>query len=1782
MAIYFVPGSSAITTNVLSNGDRLYLRSGGVISDFRILYGGNLYVSAGGSATDIVISSGGNVTVNPGGVTSDVIINYGGVLTVSSGGSVSIAFNPWSGTVNVAEGAIVTYQEAAGVYYGATDVGLVSMAVGASSADRVMSGLDVANGRSAFVINGGILQNAKTTSHGTILVAQGGYASATVINNKGSMEVSSGGSALEVDVKEGGALTISQAGSAGDITISSGGALYVQNNGHLTGDTFVNRGGYFNGFTFAGNVNIYNGADAIVLQNAANAVVMNTVADLWNNQTAIGAKISRGANLQIHSGGLASSAHVQELGTINVYAGGVASGTLMTGSRHATIERNKSSWVYCNFADYFTGVTTTVAAGTHEFLYNTNVYIFSSGSLEDSPYAEFPGQITGTHLDANEMVVHNGGSALDTAISSGGVLKVDGGYASKTFLEGTRWDAWNYYYTVTKKEEQGRTTYESKLASSARFSGGIDSSYAHVMNGGVVVATELGSYGGLYISNAGTADYTFINDSGSAHVLSGGLASHTNIYSRGNLYVSRGGTADRTFVKSGGSMNVLEGGVASNTFVNSMGYAYISNGGVADESLILLAGSMFVNNGGIISNTIVNSGGKLFVSAGGTAHIAYMPSGWMGEITAGANASVTYSEKPAAGVYYGGDAYGLIYKNDYLDASRPVVDSSSEENKQIRFDFTSGQSALVFSGGSFTSGTISNTGALYVYEGGKVTHVTARAGATINGFSIQADNTEYEEGLQISCAVVSAGVSASLFGSGYAADQVWVNAGGSVFVESGAVISNTDIAAYAYMEIASGATHRGALNITNGATVTMESGSDLVFAIENWDAANGVLINDLGAIRGAPNFSISVDDEQVHGVYELARNVSFADGTELAFTIIGTDVEAALVVNGTGLDAAYCYGETFYQLTMDGTTLKLEVTDEVLLDLYIDVTADVTAPTTDSVTLTVDFADFAVVRKYSLDNGENWININDGGSIVVEQNMTVKFYAEDRDGNRLDTVTYIVSNIDNMAPVIYHNVDDSDPDRPVITAWADDGAGSGVASFEYRIGSGSWKIYTGDIVITQNTSVEFRAVDKLGNESTSRVNIGDITPVPLVSVDDYELGWTNENIVIEASFQPSPGGSPLTGSCYRIDSGEWINYTGPVVITENCFLEFMATDGVNVTIKEINISNIDKEAPLISNIVAFSDTENPEMITVSADFFDNCESSSDPAGILIKEYKIDYADDDLPDVGWTAYVGGGVVISAGGTIYFRATDGAGNSTTSSINVNNIVQSNAVNVYNGTTLVRGGAVLTHVDLGEGFSMVISAGGVASGTTITSGGAVHVYSGGSAVDTVMNSDSYLGIGAGAVAFNTTIQNGGELIVWEEGVVTGNTLNTYGALILSSGAIARETVIESNGGLHVYAGGIASETTVKMGGFFGVGSDAKVYNTHVTAGGAVTIWGGGIAYYNTLDTYGALILSSGAAAKTTYVSSGGGLHVYNGAEASSTTVFAGGFLGIGDGGRAINTVIAENGSLTVWGGGLADVSFVNNNGALILSSGAVANSTTLLAGGGLHIYDGATAYTTFVTSGAALGVGLGGTLWNSEIDRTASVTFYDSAFVRGWNEFAGDVSVQGNLDGTGSMIAFMICERSTADVVIIDDLSGIQGASYYITVDSDMAAGKYLLAGNAGDFDGYITITGTAEKLTCGGRAVTVNGYSYTLRLDRNDNLYVNVVRNASTRNLGDALFPAEESPSLQLPGEEGFEASGCLDGEEFSLTDFVETPLACGASAEVLMGKDGEREILLGIA
>ncbi|MBR7138804.1 MAG: C10 family peptidase [Lentisphaeria bacterium] len=163
--------------------------------------------------------------------------------------------------------------------------------------------------------------------------------------------------------------------------------------------------------------------------------------------------------------------------------------------------------------------------------------------------------------------------------------------------------------------------------------------------------------------------------------------------------------------------------------------------------------------------------------------------------------------------------------------------------------------------------------------------------------------------------------------------------------------------------------------------------------------------------------------------------------------------------------------------------------------------------------------------------------------------------------------------------------------------------------------------------------------------------------VPTISVVSSEKEWTSEDIEVTALF--SLAGEEIQGE-YSLDQGEsWFLYTGSLSISRNCTLLFRAGAGDGYVYKEYTIGNIDKAAPVISDITTVL-SPGKSSVTVSVLF-------SDDHVLKSAQYKIG------TEGVWQNYTGE-FKVRENTNVFFRATDMAGNTSESSIEIDQISSS----------------------------------------------------------------------------------------------------------------------------------------------------------------------------------------------------------------------------------------------------------------------------------------------------------------------------------------------------------------------------------------------------------------------------------------------------------------------------------------------------------------------------
>ena len=686
------------------------------------------------------------------------------------------------------------------------------------------------------------------------------------------------------------------------------------------------------------------------------------------------------------------------------------------------------------------------------------------------------GQVSsGIILNNYYMYISSGGMADNTTVNSNGYLRVSsGGIANSTTV--------NSGYLYVFSGGTANSTTVNSYGSMGVYSGGTANSTT-VNSGGVLIvdsggkanSTIVNNSGRLYVSSGGTADSTTVNGGGLYVVSSGGMANsisvnggHLTVSSGGTaycitvkgggLYVSSGGTANTTTVNShgymqvcdgnansttvnSGSMHVFSGGTANSTTVNSGGSMYVYRGGTANSITVNWNGYLYVSSGGMANSATVNSGGSMYIYRGGTATILYNP--WQGTVVSSAGANVTYLERDAA-IYYGG-------RNRII---------SKFEHSATDLLVTSGNSAIVFAGGSVNSTTVNTSGSMLVSNGGTANSTTVNSYGYLDVYSGgTANSTTINSGRM----TISGGV----------ANSTTVNSYGSMRVFSGGTANSTTVNSGGRMYVARSGKVTGSLQIASGAVVSAYDEAEINFDLTNRSTTDDALVNNLSLVRGTLIFTITVSSKQAEGNYKLAGGTSKFNQT---ITVCDTnDLSGVLAVN-----RLVRLGGKDYMLNLDSNLLSLTVSDADMTPPDAPTAfADITTLTNQNVTARATFSEDSVQKQYSLDD-QTWFTYTTG--IIFRDNGTVYFRGIDAAGNISNVTAFSVSNIDKIAPdapTASANITTPTNQNVTVTAvFSEDSMQQ-----QYSLDNSNWSAYTTGIIFSDNGTVYFRGLDAVGNIS---------------------------------------------------------------------------------------------------------------------------------------------------------------------------------------------------------------------------------------------------------------------------------------------------------------------------------------------------------------------------------------------------------------------------------------------------------------------------------------------------------------------------------------------------------------------------------------------------------------------------------------------------------------------------------------------------------------------------
>ncbi len=318
----------------------------------------------------------------------------------------------------------------------------------------------------------------------------------------------------------------------------------------------------------------------------------------------------------------------------------------------------------------------------------------------------------------------------------------------------------------------------------------------------------------------------------------------------------------------------------------------------------------------------------------------------------------------------------------------------------------------------------------------------------------------------------------------------------------------------------------------------------------------------------------------------------------------------------------------------------------------------------------------------------------------VSSNDTYSFTATDQAGNTA-TKTINISNIDVTVPTIVISENGSsdswvDRARTTVSVYDED---SGINSFEYLWDDNSnspasgWQSYSGtSTFLSDNTNgnryLHIRATDIAGNNRIINSSVFKVDNVKPELILDYtnSSGWTNSDIEVRVSASKTTG--QLLDKIILPDASEIQaksgTASGTFTISENGLYEFSAIDQAgNFTDKEILVSNIDKEVPVLEYSLSNDEWTNGSVI-LTLSLNDNVSPVYDGEGRNIGYGSSGGLQIKENDGNFTSYSSKITkTISENTNLTYEAKDALGNSIIQTININNIDKGKPTVTASGT-------------------------------------------------------------------------------------------------------------------------------------------------------------------------------------------------------------------------------------------------------------------------------------------------------------------------------------------------------------------------------------------------------------------------------------------------------------------------------------------------------------------
>ncbi|WP_341347072.1 hypothetical protein [Paenibacillus sp. FSL H3-0469] len=278
-----------------------------------------------------------------------------------------------------------------------------------------------------------------------------------------------------------------------------------------------------------------------------------------------------------------------------------------------------------------------------------------------------------------------------------------------------------------------------------------------------------------------------------------------------------------------------------------------------------------------------------------------------------------------------------------------------------------------------------------------------------------------------------------------------------------------------------------------------------------------------------------------------------------------------------------------------------------------------------------------------------------------------KSYVRDKNRNDSEVLTETVK-VDTTNPTVpVMTVDPTTWTNKFVTITLDGGtdADSGFQKYQYKINSnGEWKDYTAPFVIDSEGlyNVYARSVDNVFNLSAEVTGVAkvDKTNPPKPTMTVVPSKWTNQLVTITLSGgADTDKGFPNSGFQkyqYKIDSGEWKDYTTPIVIDSEGLYKVTARSvdiASNLSGEVSGEAKIDRTNPPKPTMTVEPLKWTNKYVTVTLTGGTDTDKGFPNSGFQKYQYKIDGSE-------WKDYIQPIIVSEAGlYNVYARSIDNVG-------------------------------------------------------------------------------------------------------------------------------------------------------------------------------------------------------------------------------------------------------------------------------------------------------------------------------------------------------------------------------------------------------------------------------------------------------------------------------------------------------------------------------------------